>query len=98
MPQVDFEKMRTRDDVVYRDTKCSDALFDFKQLNQVRKTQTGILQFGQSVIERDTKVVLEAESKVQPCHCRIADRFTKADEPDFNVEDLDVSLEIMMNQ
>lgn len=97
VPQVDFEKMRMRDDVVYRDTKCSDPLFDPKQLNLVRKKGRGILQFGKSVVERDTKVVLEPENKIQPCHCRNADRFSRRDEPDFDVDDLDVPLEDIAN-
>ena len=76
---IDFDRMKDRDEVVYRDTKCSDSLYDHSQLNYIKKKHRGILHFGQSVIERDTKVILEPENTTQACHCRNPNRFSQKD-------------------
>ena len=56
--------MTDRDEMIYKNTKCSDSLFDNSKLSIVRKSQRGILQFGKSGIERDTKIIPEPESSV----------------------------------
>lgn len=54
--QIDFDKMIHRDDIVYRNTKCSDSIFESSKLNVIKKKQRGILHFGKSVLERDIKI------------------------------------------
>ena len=45
--QVDFNKIRARDGLLYRDTKCSDTLFDAQRHMTVNKRkEMGILQFS----------------------------------------------------
>ena len=79
VPQVDFDKMKDRDEVVYKDTKCSESLYEHEKLSLIRKKERGILQFGKSVIERDTKVILEPLNTIQPCNCRNPNRFNLKD-------------------
>ena len=43
---INFERMKDRDEVVYRDIKCSDSLFEHSQLNLIKKKRPGILHFG----------------------------------------------------
>ena len=69
--------MKDRDEVVYRDTKCSESLYDPKKLSLIKRKERGILHFGKSVIERETRIKLEPENTIQPCHCRNPNRFDK---------------------
>lgn len=42
-----------RDDLVYRNTRCSDPLYEHnKHLNLTHKKGQGILDFGRSVVDR----------------------------------------------
>jgi hypothetical protein len=52
--KVDFNLIRARDNLCYRDTRCSEQLYEHKKhLNLFHKKDIGILQFGRSNLQRD---------------------------------------------
>lgn len=54
--QLDFNKMKNRDDICYKFVKCSDSLFNpNKHLNLFHKKDPGILQFSKSVVDREVE-------------------------------------------
>ena len=51
--QVNFIKQLSRgDNLMYRDLKCSETLYDHKKMDLYKRKEIGILQFTKSVVNR----------------------------------------------
>jgi negative regulator of genetic competence, sporulation and motility len=85
--QVDFNKVLSRgDNLMYRNLKCSETLYDHKKMDLYKKREQGILQFANSVVNRgDEQKPFERQkmfsNNTLPCRCRNPEsRVTKKEE------------------